>query len=105
MNIYIQFPVCQKPHYSAKERERMEAAEHEEEMQVYNDKRRYSLQCNLAQFKPQEIIVSVDEQCFICNSHFFYFIHVYTIQVHIVGDTEQPYVSIHAEHDKHLDSP
>ena len=59
MKMFFQFPVLQKPHFTKLEKQKIEEAEEDQdEMQVHNDKRRYSLQCNLGQFKPEEIIVS-----------------------------------------------
>jgi hypothetical protein len=51
--------MIQKPHYTTLEKQKSEEAMEENEVHVHNDKRRYSLQCNLGQYKPQEIIVSV----------------------------------------------
>jgi hypothetical protein len=49
--------MTQKPHYTKLEKQRSEEAEEEDDVQVQNNKRRYSLSCNLAMYRPQEIIV------------------------------------------------
>jgi hypothetical protein len=51
--------MTQKPHFTKLEEEQSEVAEHEEALQVHNEKYKFVLQCNLGQFKPQEIVVSV----------------------------------------------
>jgi hypothetical protein len=57
---FVQFPMSQKAHYTKLEKQRSEESQDDDnEVLVHSDKRRYSLQCNLGQFKPQEIIVSV----------------------------------------------